>query len=123
MTNLEKLLSLVPMEPMKIRLSVLREKTGMTGQEILTLARKLGFTVNTVLNDPTIAQKGGTNEILIYKNEFPFKAVTGLEAASKITKVPKTTILSMILAKLTKKKDKENGGLTSPAGWGFDYLA
>lgn len=123
MTNTEKMLAFVPDLPAKIRLSVLREKTGMTGQEILTLARKLGFTVNTVLNDPTIAQKREKKEILIYKNEFPYKAVKGLAEASRLTKVPKTTILSMILSKLPKKKDKENGGRTSPDGWGFDYLA
>jgi hypothetical protein len=123
MTNTEKMLKFVPVLPAKIRLSVLREKTGMTVQEILTLARKFEFTVNTTLNDPTIAQKGGTSEILIYKNEFPYKAVKGLTEASELTKVPKTTILSMILAKLTKKKDKENGGCTTPDGWGFDYLA
>ena len=123
MTNPEKMLKFVPVLPAKIRLSVLREKTGMTVQEILTLARKFGFTVNTILNDPTIAQKGGTSEILIYKNEFPYKAVKGLTEASKLTKIPKTTILSMILAKLTKKKDKKNGGRTTPDGWGFDYLA
>jgi hypothetical protein len=123
MTNTEKMLKFVPVLPAKIRLSVLREKTGMTVQEILTLARKFGFTVNTILNDPTIAQKRETSEILIYKNEFPYKAVKGLTEASKLTKIPKTTILSMILAKLTKKKDKKNGGITSPDGWGFDYLA
>jgi hypothetical protein len=123
MTNPEKMLKFVPVLPAKIRLSVLREKTGMTVQEILTLARKFGFTVNTVLNDPTIAQKRETSEILIYKNEFPYKAVKGLTEASKLTKIPKTTILSMILAKLTKKKEKKNGGLTTPDGWGFDYLA
>ena len=123
MTNSEKMLKFVPVLPAKIRLSVLREKTGMTVQEILTLARKFGFTVNTVLNDPTIAQKRETSEILIYKNEFPYKAVKGLTEASKLTKVPETTILSMILAKLTKKEDKKNGGRTSPDGWGFDYLA
>ena len=123
MTNPEKMLKFVPVLPAKIRLSVLREKTGMTVQEILTLARKFGFTVNTILNDPTIAQKKGTSEILIYKNEFPYKAVKGLTEASKLTKVPKTTILSMILAKLTKKKHKKNGGCTTPDGWGFAYLA
>ena len=123
MTNQEKMLKFVPVLPAKIRLSVLREKTGMTVQEILTLARKFGFTVNTILNDPTIAQKRETSEILIYKNEFPYKAVKGLTEASKLTKVPETTILSMILAKLTKKEDKKNGGRTSPDGWGFDYLA
>ena len=122
MTNIEKLFSLVPMEPMKIRLSSLKDKTGMTEQEILTLARKFGFTVNAVLTDPTIAQKR-EKEILIYKDQFPYKVVKGITDASMLTKVPKATIIKMMDCKLTKIEDKKNGGRTSPDGWGFDYLA
>ena len=120
--KIENLLSLVPMEPMKTRLSSLKDKTGMTEQEILTLARKFGFTVNTVLTDPTIAQKMEKG-ILIYKDEFPYKAVRSVRQASKETKVPERTIMRMIREPLKNSVDKENGGRTSPDGWGFDYVA
>ena len=124
MTNLEKLLSLVPMEPVKIRLSSLQDKTGMTGKEIIKLSKELEFDVNTRMNNPTISQKRieRSKEILIYKDQFPYKAVKGITEASKLTKVPKTTIINMMARKLTKKDDKEDGGRTSPKGWGFDYL-
>jgi hypothetical protein len=61
--------------------------------------------------------------VLIFKNEFPYKAVDSIEQASKTTFVPVNTIYNMILLKPETKKEKKNGGRTTPDGWGFDYLA
>ncbi len=63
------------------------------------------------------------NEILIYKNQYPYRAVKTVAQASEITKVPYTTIYSMLNRELKRKEDIKNGGATSPDGWGFDYLA
>lgn len=63
------------------------------------------------------------NGVLIYKNQFPFGSVNSPREASKLTKVPYTTILGMINREPKKKADKKNGGYTTPDGWGFDWLA
>jgi len=60
--------------------------------------------------------------VLIFKNEFPCKAVDSVGQASKITLVPVNTIYNMILLKPKTKEEKKNGGRTSPDGWGFDEL-
>ena len=58
--------------------------------------------------------------VLIFKNESPYKAVDSVEQASKTTFVPVNTIYNMIVLKPETKKEKKNGGRTSPDGWGFD---
>ena len=63
------------------------------------------------------------NEVLIFKNQFPFSAVSSVAEAAKITLVPQTTIRAMIAKEPVKAKDVRNGGRTTPDGWGFDYLA
>ncbi len=63
------------------------------------------------------------NEVLIFKNQFPFGAVSSVAEAAKITLVPQTTIRAMISKEPVKIKDVKNGGRTTPDGWGFDYLA
>ena len=63
------------------------------------------------------------NGVLIYKNQFPFGAVSSVAEAAKITLVPQTTIRAMISKEPVKIKDVKNGGRTTPDGWGFDYLA
>ena len=58
--------------------------------------------------------------VLIFKNQFPYKAVESVSEASKETFVPVNTIYNMILLKPETKKEKKNGGRTTPDGWGFD---
>ena len=60
--------------------------------------------------------------VLIFKNQFPYKAVRSVRQASKETKVPERTIMRMIREPLKNSVDRMNGGRTSPAGWGFDEL-
>ena len=62
------------------------------------------------------------NEVLIFKNQFPFRAVSSVAEAAKITLVPQTTIRAMIAKEPVKIKDVKNGGRTTPDGWGFDWL-
>ena len=61
-------------------------------------------------------------DILIYKDQYPYKVVRSVRQASKETKVPERTIMRMIREPLKNSVDKANGGRTSPAGWGFDEL-
>lgn len=58
--------------------------------------------------------------ILIFKNEFPYKAVATIAEASRVTKVPFMTVKRMIDPRKLNKLEKRNGGRTSPDGWGFD---
>ena len=67
-------------------------------------------------------EMNNNRSVLIFKNEFPYKVVDSIEQASKITLVPVNTIYNMMLLKPKTKKEKKNGGRTSPDGWGFDYL-
>ena len=62
-------------------------------------------------------------DILIYKDQQPYKVVRSVRQASKETKVPERTIMRMIREPLKNSVDRINGGRTSPDGWGFDYLA
>jgi len=62
-------------------------------------------------------------QILIFKDNFPYKAVSSTIKASFITKVPDTTIRHMIKTPPIKQDDIHNGGRSTPNGWGFDYLA
>ena len=62
-------------------------------------------------------------EVLIFKNQFPYRVAKSIREASRLTFVPEVTIRQMIASPLRKKEDKRNGGRTSPDGWGFDYLA
>ena len=62
-------------------------------------------------------------DILIYKDQQPYKVVRSVRQASKETKVPERTIMRMIRDPLKNSVDRINGGRTSPDGWGFDYLA
>ena len=59
---------------------------------------------------------------MIYKDQYPYKAVRSVRQASKETKVPEGTIRTMIREPLKNAVDRINGGRTSPDGWGFDYL-
>jgi hypothetical protein len=61
-------------------------------------------------------------EILIYKDQYPYKAVESVSEASKETLVPVNTIYNMMLLKPKTKQQKKNGGRTTPDGWGFDVL-
>ena len=61
--------------------------------------------------------------VLVYMNEYPLKACKNLTQANKLTRVPISTILSLIERKPTTKREKANGGCTAPGGWGFDWLA
>ena len=61
-------------------------------------------------------------DILIYKDQYPYKVVRSVRQASKETKVPERTIMRMIRDPLKNSVDRINGGRTSPDGWGFDEL-
>ena len=62
-------------------------------------------------------------EVLIFKNQYPYRVAKSIREASRLTIVPEVTIRQMIDSPLRKKQDRLNGGRTSPDGWGFDYLA
>jgi hypothetical protein len=81
--------------------------------------------LNQALEDVEKETKMNTkpNEVLIFKDQFPFCVASSVLEASKITLVPPTTIRAMISKEPVKIKDVKNGGRTSPDGWGFDYLA
>ena len=66
--------------------------------------------------------RGKGTEILIYKNQFPYKAVKNVVQASSLTKVPTSTIHWMLKKELKTRAEIEDGGHTTPDGWGFDYL-
>lgn len=61
-------------------------------------------------------------DILIYKDQYPYKVVRSVRQASKETKVSERTIMRMIREPLKNSVDRMNGGRTSPDGWGFDEL-
>ena len=61
-------------------------------------------------------------EILIYKDQHPYKVVRSVRQASLETKVSERTIGRMIREPLKNSADMINGGRTSPDGWGFDEL-
>ena len=67
--------------------------------------------------------RGKKKEILIYKNQYPYKAVKSAAEASSATRVPAVTIYWMLKKELKTMAEIEDGGHTTPDGWGFDYLA
>ena len=61
-------------------------------------------------------------DILIYKDQYPYKVVRSVRQASKETKVSEDAIRIMIRESLKTSVDRINGGRTTPDGWGFDEV-
>jgi hypothetical protein len=69
--------------------------------------------LNQALEDVEKETKMNTeqNGVLIFKDQFPFGAVSSVAEAAKITLVPQTTIRTMIDKEPVKIKDVKNGGV------------
>ena len=100
------------------------EKTGFDRAECLKIINRLGLDVYKTQKGVSVTRNPSKRypDILIYKDQYPYKAVRSVRQASLETKVPTGTIRTMIRETLKNSVDRINGGRTSPAGWGFDYL-
>lgn len=124
MTNNDFLLGFVPIHPNRINLKTLMSKTGFEREECLKIINRLGLDVYETQKGVSVTRNSSKRypDILIYKDQHPYKAVRSVRQASKETKVPEDTIRSMIREPLKNSVDRANGGRTSPAGWGFDEV-
>ena len=124
MTKQDYLLGFVPICPNRINLKTLMAKTGFERAECLKIINDLGLDVCETQKGVSVTKNPTRRypDILIYKDQHPYKAVRSVRQASKETKVPEGTIRTMIREPLKDSVDRINGGRTSPDGWGFDEV-
>ena len=124
MTKNDYLLGFVPIYPNRINIKTLMAKTNFDRAECLKIINRLGLDVYKTQKGVSVTRNSSKRypDILIYKDQYPYKAVRSVRQASKETKVPEGTIRTMIRETLKNPVDRINGGRTSPAGWGFDEL-
>lgn len=124
MSKQEYLLGFVPIHPNRINLKTLMSKTGFEREECLKIINRLGLDVYETQKGVSVTRHSSKKypDILIYKDQHPYKTVRSVRQASKETKVPEDTIRTMIREPLKNAVDRVNGGRTSPDGWGFDEL-
>ena len=124
MTKNDFLLGFVPIRPNRINLKTLMNKTGFEREECLEIIERLGLDVYETQKGVSVTRHSSKKypDILIYKDQYPYKAVRSVRQASKETKVPEDAIRNMIREPLDNPVDKINGGRTSPTGWGFDEV-
>ena len=124
MTKNDFLLGFVPIYPNRINIKTLMAKTDFDRAECLKIINRLGLDVYKTQKGVSVTRNSSKRypDILIYKDQYPYKAVRSVRQASKETKVPEGTIRTMIREPLKNSVDRINGGRTSPAGWGFDEL-
>ncbi len=120
MTKQDYLLGFVPICPNRINLKTLMSKTGFERAECLKIINDLGLDVYDTQKGVSVTKNPTRRypDILIYKDQHPYKAVRSVRQASKETKVPEDAIRNMIREPLDNPVDRINGGRTSPAGWG-----
>ena len=124
MTKSDFLLGFVPIRPNRINLKTLMAKTGFEREECLEIINRLGLDVCETQKGVSVTRDSSKKypDILIYKDQRPYKTVRSVRQASKETKVPEDTIRTMIREPLKDSVDRINGGRTSPDGWGFDEV-
>ncbi len=124
MTKQDYLLGFVPIYPNRINIKTLMVKTDFDRAECLKIINRLGLDVYKTQKGVSVTRNPSKRypDILIYKDQYPYKAVRSVRQASKETKVPEGTIRTMIRETLKNEVDRLNGGRTSPAGWGFDEV-
>ena len=124
MTKQDYLLGFIPIRPNRINLKTLMAKTGFERAECLEIIERLGLDVYETQKGVSVTRHSSKKypDILIYKDQYPYKAVRSVRQASKETKVPEGTIRTMIREPLKDSVDRINGGRTSPDGWGFDEV-
>ena len=124
MTKSDFLLGFVPIYPNRINIKTLMSKTDFNRAECLEIITRLGLDVYNTQKGVSVTRNSSKKypDILIYKDQHPYKVVRSVRQASKETKVPEGTIRTMIRESLDNPVDRINGGRTSPAGWGFDEV-